>query len=75
VDVSYGGLRLELPNSDTVPEAFDVEVAGIGLHLAVEKVWIKPSTDGATVVCGAALAADATPAARTWRAIVDRLSA
>lgn len=75
VDVSYGGLRLELPNSGAVPEAFDVEVAGIGLHLEVEKVWIKPSTDGATLVCGAALAADTTPAARTWRAIVDRLSA
>jgi DNA-binding response OmpR family regulator len=75
VDVSYGGLRLELPNSGSVPESFDVEVASIGLHLPVEKVWIKPSTDGATVVCGASVAADATPAARTWRAIVDRLSA
>jgi DNA-binding response OmpR family regulator len=75
VDVSYGGLRLELPNSGAVPDAFDVEVAGIGLHLEVEKVWLKPSTDGTTLVCGASLAGDATPAARTWRAIVDRLSA
>ena len=75
VDVSYGGLRLELPNSSDVPEAFDVEVAGIGLHLEVERVWSKPSTDGSTTMCGAALAADSTPAARTWRAIVDRLSA
>jgi CheY-like chemotaxis protein len=75
VDVSYGGLRLELPLAGSVPESFDVEVAGIGLHLPVEKVWSKPSTDGATLVCGASLAAEATPAARTWRAIVDRLSA
>jgi DNA-binding response OmpR family regulator len=75
VDVSYGGLRLELPNSANVPESFAVEVSGIGLHLPVERVWTQPSTDGATLVCGASLAADATPAARTWRAIVDRLSA
>jgi DNA-binding response OmpR family regulator len=75
VDVSYGGLRLELSNPGEVPEAFDVEVAGIDLHLEVEKVWSKASTDGATLTCGAALAADSTPAARTWRAIVDRLSA
>ena len=27
------------------------------------------------VMCGATLAADSTPAAHTWRAIVDRLSA
>ena len=75
VDVSYGGLRLELPNSGAVPEAFDVEVAGIGLHLEVEKVWTKPSNDGTTLVCGASLAGEASASARTWRAIVDRLSA
>jgi len=27
------------------------------------------------VMCGATLTTDSTPAARTWRAIVDRLSA
>ena len=75
VDVSYGGLRLEMPNAGAVPESFDVEVAGIGLQLSVDRVWAKPSTDGSTLMCGAALAADSSPAARTWRAIVDRLSA
>lgn len=75
VDVSYGGLRLEMPTSEAVPESFDVEVAGIGLNLAVAKVWVKPSVDGSTFVCGAALASDVTPEAHTWRAIVDRLSA
>ena len=75
VDVSYGGLRLEMPTAEEVPEAFDVEVAGIGLNFQVAKVWVKPSIDGTSLVCGAALASDATPAAHTWRAIVDRLSA
>jgi DNA-binding response OmpR family regulator len=75
VDVSYGGLRLEIPAGNRLPASFDVEVAGIGLHLEVEPVWSYPAAGRAAVVCGAALASDATPAARTWRAIVDRLTA
>jgi hypothetical protein len=74
VDVSYGGLRLELPDRANLPKSFDVEVAGIGLHLEVEPVWSYPSHETGGTVCGAAIAGD-TPAARTWRDIVDRLSA
>jgi hypothetical protein len=75
VDVCYGGLCLEIPATDSLPAMFDVEVSGIGLHLLVEPVWsTKTSTPGA-LLCGAALASDASPAATTWRAIVDRLSA
>lgn len=78
VDVSYGGLRLEIPtgpSGGSLPSTFDVEVAGIGLHLEVEPVWSIPSDQSGSVLCGAALSSDATPAARTWRAIVDRLTA
>jgi CheY-like chemotaxis protein len=75
VDVSYGGLRLELPEHVSLPSTFDVEVSRIGLHLAVEPVWLIESTGSGRTVCGAALAAEHTAAARTWRAIVDRLSA
>jgi len=73
--VSYGGLRLEIPAGQHLPQSFDVEVAGIGLRLQVEPVWCRSSPEADAVVCGAALASDSTPAARTWRAIVDRLSA
>lgn len=75
VDVCYGGLRLEMPTTAKLPPSFDVEVAGIGLHLEVQPVWSHPSEASGAVVIGAALASDSTPAARTWRAIVDRLSA
>jgi len=75
VDVCYGGLRLEIPAKQPLPDHFDVEVAGIGLHLAVEPVWTHESEDRRAIVCGAALSSDSNPAARTWRAIVDRLSA
>lgn len=75
VDVCYGGLQLEIPQVDGLPKSFDVEVAGIGLHFTVETVWTRLSSEGDRTICGAALATDATPGARTWRAIVDRLSA
>ena len=75
VDVSYGGLRLELPDEAGVAESFDVEVAGIGLHLEVEPVWLQHSDASGGTLCGAALSQEHTPSARTWRAIVDRISA
>ena len=75
VDVCYGGLRLEIASGGSLPSTFDVEVAGIGLQLPVQPVWSYPSEDSQSTMCGAALASDSTPAARTWRAIVDRLSA
>jgi hypothetical protein len=75
VDVSYGGLRLELPDAQNLPDSFDVEVAGIGLHLEVEPVWLQALSEAPGTLCGATLAAEHTPSARTWRAIVDRLNA
>jgi DNA-binding response OmpR family regulator len=75
VDVCYGGLRLEMPLSQSLPSTFEVEVAGIGLHLPVEPVWSYPSDARGATICGAALASESTPEARTWRAIVDRLTA
>jgi CheY-like chemotaxis protein len=75
VDVCYGGLRLEVAKGGPLPQKFDVEIAGIGLHLPVESVWCHSAEADGIVMCGATLASEATPAAHTWRAIVDRLSA
>ena len=73
--MSYGGLRLEVSGGEDLPDTFDVVVEGIGLRIEVETVWTRPATDGRSLTCGVALATDSTPDARTWRAIVDRLSA
>jgi DNA-binding response OmpR family regulator len=75
LEVGYGGLRLEIPATASMPALFFVEVAGIDLRLEVEPVWSYKTPGGDALVCGAALASDTTPAARTWRTIVDRLSA
>ena len=75
VDVSYGGLRLEVPRGTDLAQAFPVELAGIGLQFDVQAVWSCPSDNSNYMLCGAALASDQSAAADTWRAIVDRLSA
>lgn len=75
MDVCYGGLRLEMPGAMPLPDTFDIEVSGIGLRLEVAPVWANPSSQAGSVVCGAALSSDTTPEARTWRTIVDRLTA
>jgi CheY-like chemotaxis protein len=75
LDVSYGGLRIALPPGGAPPSRFGVDIAGIGLHLDVDSVWCHPAGEGGVVMCGAALTSDSSPAAETWRAIVDRLSA
>jgi DNA-binding response OmpR family regulator len=75
VDVSYGGLRLELPEQRQLPDTFEVEVTGIGLHVPLEPVWTQADPLAGTI-CGAALAAaEHTASARTWRDLVDRLIA
>jgi CheY-like chemotaxis protein len=75
IDVSYNGLCLEIASVDDVPQVFDVQLPGIGLNLEVDVVWWRVSKARASLVCGATLADDPTPAARTWREIVDRLTA
>ena len=75
MDVSYDGLRLELPVDEGLPDVLDVEVAGIGLHLEVQPVWSQAVPETSRMLCGATLASEHTPSARTWRAIVDRLNA
>jgi DNA-binding response OmpR family regulator len=72
LDVSYGGLRLEMPEGE-VPSRFGVDIAALDLHLDVDSVWCHPAAGGA-LLCGAALASDSSPAAETWRNIVDRLA-
>lgn len=74
VDVSYGGLCLEVPAGADLPPSFAVELSGIGLQLAVEPVWSGPSNNSGHTICGAALTEGETAAHATWRLIVDRLT-
>jgi DNA-binding response OmpR family regulator len=75
VDVSYGGLRLQVAKDSQLPPSFSVELSGIGLELEVEPVWSCPSDNNNYTLYGATLSSDETAAANTWRTIVDRLTA
>jgi DNA-binding response OmpR family regulator len=75
VDVSYGGLRLQVPTGSRLPSTFSVELSGVGLALEVEPVWSCPSDNNSYTLYGAALASQENAAADAWRAIVDRLTA
>jgi len=75
VDVSYGGLRLEVSSETNLEQSFPVELAGIGLQFDVQAVWSCPADRGNYLLCGAAIAGEQGAATHTWRAIVDRLSA
>ena len=74
LEVGYGGMRLQIPMQGPLPALFEVELPGIGLHFDVEPVWSYAATEDGGIVCGAALTSDSSPAARTWRTIVDRLN-
>ena len=75
VDVSYGGVRLEVPKDTELSQAFAIELSGIGLQLDVQAVWTCPAGNANYTLCGAAIASNGPAAADTWRTIVDRLSA
>jgi DNA-binding response OmpR family regulator len=75
LDVCYGGLRLEVPDASALPSSFAIEVSGIGLNLEVQPVWSYPVAGRPGLLCGATLVSETTPAAHTWRTIVDRLGA
>lgn len=73
VEVSYGGLRLEVPAGTSLPPSFAVELSGTGLQLRVQPVWSGPSSNCQQMVCCAALMGDDPSVEARWRVIVDRL--
>jgi DNA-binding NtrC family response regulator len=72
VDVSYGGLRLALPDdaTDMLPPAFDVTLPTKDVAVHVELVWQSRTQEG-TWLCGAALCHIDTVTAQAWHGLVD----
>lgn len=72
MDVSYGGLKFELPDEPCVLRSpVEIDVPRADLRLQAEIVWSRRA-EGATCVFGAAVTAHAP--ATEWRAFVDRLA-
>jgi CheY-like chemotaxis protein len=73
-DVSYEGLRLELPDTGTLPaEWFLVRIPQFNVALSVHRVWMtrSPSAGAAVIWCGATLATMDAGVAAIWRSLVD----
>jgi DNA-binding response OmpR family regulator len=74
VDVSYGGVRFELPGEPerTPPASFQMTFPAAQLTVQATLVWTN-LVSGQTWLCGAALSSDATRSAE-WLGLVDALS-
>ncbi len=70
LDLSYGGLRLEMPDTTEFPGRFPVVFPGRGLAIQARAVWTHPAAPGA-MWCGAERF-EADPTTETeWRHLVD----
>lgn len=75
VELSYEGLRLELPNAEgfTLPPFLTVKVPSCDTVWRVRRVWLGPPPDDArgALMCGAALPTTDAAALAQWRRMVD----
>jgi len=75
VDLSYGGLRLELEGSPSdVKEPMDVDFPTLGLSIKAVLRWTKPVEAQGSWWCGAEVAPEDSEARLTWRGVVDSVS-
>jgi DNA-binding response OmpR family regulator len=75
LDISYGGLRLEVDRvaGREIPSSFSVTLPTSRLSVQVDLVW-KSRTGDHNWLCGAAVAETNQATARAWRGLVDAIS-
>jgi len=71
LDVSYGGMALEIFGSDVPTEGFSVELPEHGLGLQGRRVWMHQLDPSLPFSCGISVPATDT----SWRTFVDGLQA
>jgi FixJ family two-component response regulator len=72
VDLSYGGVRLELPPSDTIPARFQMAIPGFPLVVRARPVWTRYTAVG-SISCGAELSEANPKTLAMWRDLVDSI--
>jgi len=70
VDMSYGGLRLELPQANKVPSRFHVAFPGFEVVVRARPVWTRRTPSG-WISCGAELSEANPRTLAMWRQLVD----
>lgn len=75
VDVSYGGLRFEMPAPETpLPPTVPIRISTLNLYLEAETVWTDRTTSPGSLLGGLALLSDGEDAPLAWRALVDTVA-
>ena len=77
VDISYEGVRVELPASEraALPEEFTLTVPLLNTAVHIQRVWVaSDSTDDESGIlwCGGALARNPQSSEIVWRLLVDK---
>jgi len=73
VELSYGGLRLEMTESADAHATLDIRLPTLGLSVKAVSRWSKPVEEGGSWWCGAEIAPEGSDGAYAWRWIVDSL--
>jgi hypothetical protein len=78
IDVSYEGIRLEMPDRhrSTLPPYFSVKVPMFNVNVVGNRVWVNNALDRGTenmFWCGVRLERNPTRAVEAWRAFVDNV--
>lgn len=77
VNISYGGLCLELPRDEfenSLPLLLNVELKELGLSLQVHPVWADTEPSSKAVLCGGEVVASNEAALTQWRDFVDSMA-
>jgi CheY-like chemotaxis protein len=75
VDMSYGGLRLEMsmPPEKEPPPSIEVSLTSFGLSVNADVMWASRLDPSGSWICGAALLETDLKISRAWRGLVDTL--
>jgi DNA-binding response OmpR family regulator len=75
LDVSYGGLRFEIPRTEerALPTSLSIQLLSSDLSMRADLVWQTARGEQAWL-CGAAVSQTSPAAARQWRGLVDAVS-
>lgn len=75
LDISYGGVRLEVPSAsdEDLPSSFAVTLPSADVSVNVDLVWKTPAGGGAWL-CGAVVADANNAATSAWCGVVDALA-
>jgi CheY-like chemotaxis protein len=73
LDVSYGGLRFEMPRLGELPPSLSVRLPSADISVRADVVWHTPLGETGWL-CGAAVSQTNLATAREWRGLVDAVT-